>query len=174
LWGHCGHDEHWFPCSGLPPFYCGAAREGGHCHTRQALPIRVRIGSVSRSGDRFPYKLLKEDQTEIRCPYTYSSVAYSFSVNECICLPTHISSCHKKNSSDYCIRIVNPFVLSKTTHHMLKEISCSSAHIKSGNNLRSKDYCNFHNSPLPQACLFFLFTPAAQIRDPLVALIQSI
>jgi hypothetical protein len=34
-----------------PPFYCGAAREGVHYHTRQAPPIRTRIGSVSRSGD---------------------------------------------------------------------------------------------------------------------------
>jgi hypothetical protein len=37
-----------------PPFYCGAAREGVHYHTRQAPPIRARIGSVSRSGDHFP------------------------------------------------------------------------------------------------------------------------
>jgi hypothetical protein len=22
---HCGHDERWFPCPDLPPFYCGAA-----------------------------------------------------------------------------------------------------------------------------------------------------
>jgi hypothetical protein len=34
-----------------PPFYCGAAREGAHCHTWQAPPIRARIGLVSRSGD---------------------------------------------------------------------------------------------------------------------------
>jgi hypothetical protein len=39
-----------------PPFYCGVAREGAHCHTRQAPPIRARIGSVSRSGDHFPNK----------------------------------------------------------------------------------------------------------------------
>jgi hypothetical protein len=51
LWGHNGHNECWFPCPGLPPFYCGAAREGAHCHTRQAPPIRARIGSISRSGD---------------------------------------------------------------------------------------------------------------------------
>jgi hypothetical protein len=25
LWGHCGHDERWFPYPGLPPFYCCAA-----------------------------------------------------------------------------------------------------------------------------------------------------
>jgi hypothetical protein len=30
-----------------PPFYCDAAREGAHCHTRQPPPIRARI-------DRFP------------------------------------------------------------------------------------------------------------------------
>jgi hypothetical protein len=39
------------PMPWLAPFYCGAAREGAHCHTRQAPPIRARIGSVSRSGD---------------------------------------------------------------------------------------------------------------------------
>jgi hypothetical protein len=32
-------------------FYCGAAREGVHCHTRQAPPIRARLGSGNRSGD---------------------------------------------------------------------------------------------------------------------------
>jgi hypothetical protein len=40
--------------SACPPFYCCSAREGAHCHTRQALLIRVWIGSVSRSGDHFP------------------------------------------------------------------------------------------------------------------------
>jgi hypothetical protein len=39
------------PVPRLAPFYCGAAREGVHCHTRQAPPIRARIRSVSRSGD---------------------------------------------------------------------------------------------------------------------------
>jgi hypothetical protein len=34
-----------------PPFYCGAAREGAHCHTRQAPPIKARIGPIFRSGD---------------------------------------------------------------------------------------------------------------------------
>jgi hypothetical protein len=43
-----------FSCPGLPPFYCGAAREGAHCHTWQTPSIRTRIGSVSRSGDHFP------------------------------------------------------------------------------------------------------------------------
>jgi hypothetical protein len=52
--GHYGHGERWFPCPGLPPFYCGAAREGVHCHTRQAPPIRAQIGSVSRSEDHIP------------------------------------------------------------------------------------------------------------------------
>jgi hypothetical protein len=32
-------------------FYCGAAREGAHCHTRQASPIRARLGLGNRSGD---------------------------------------------------------------------------------------------------------------------------
>jgi hypothetical protein len=32
-------------------FYCGAAREGAHCHTRQARLIRARLGSGNRSGD---------------------------------------------------------------------------------------------------------------------------
>jgi hypothetical protein len=32
-------------------FYCGAAREGAHYHTRQAPPIRARLGSGNRSGD---------------------------------------------------------------------------------------------------------------------------
>jgi hypothetical protein len=41
-------------CLSLPPFYCCSAREGAHCHTRQALPIRAWIGSISRSGDHFP------------------------------------------------------------------------------------------------------------------------
>jgi hypothetical protein len=31
----------------LPPFYYGAAREGDHCHTRHAPPIKARI-------DQFP------------------------------------------------------------------------------------------------------------------------
>jgi hypothetical protein len=30
-----------------PLYYCYAAREGAHCHTRQAPPIRARIGLVS-------------------------------------------------------------------------------------------------------------------------------
>jgi hypothetical protein len=34
-----------------PPFYCGAVREGAHCHTRQAPLIRAWIRSVFRSGD---------------------------------------------------------------------------------------------------------------------------
>jgi hypothetical protein len=42
------------PVPWLAPFYCGAAREGVHCHTRQSPPIRTRIGSVSRSGDHIP------------------------------------------------------------------------------------------------------------------------
>jgi hypothetical protein len=56
LWGHCGHGERWFPCPDLPPFYCGAAREGTHYHTRQTPPIRARIESVSRSGDHVSNK----------------------------------------------------------------------------------------------------------------------
>jgi hypothetical protein len=32
-------------------FYCDAAREGAHCHTRQTPPIRARLGSGNRSGD---------------------------------------------------------------------------------------------------------------------------
>jgi hypothetical protein len=32
-------------------FYCDAAREGVYCHTRQAPPIRARLGSGNRSGD---------------------------------------------------------------------------------------------------------------------------
>jgi hypothetical protein len=32
-------------------FYCGAAREEAHCHTRQSPPIRTRLGSRNRSGD---------------------------------------------------------------------------------------------------------------------------
>jgi hypothetical protein len=32
-------------------FCCGAAREGTHYHTRQAPPIRARLGSGNRSGD---------------------------------------------------------------------------------------------------------------------------
>jgi hypothetical protein len=31
------------PVPRLTPFYCGAAREGAHCHTRQALLIRAWI-----------------------------------------------------------------------------------------------------------------------------------
>jgi hypothetical protein len=54
LWGHCGHSECWFPCPGVPPFYYCAVREGTHCHTRQAPPIRARIGLVSQSGDHIP------------------------------------------------------------------------------------------------------------------------
>jgi hypothetical protein len=42
------------PVPWLAPFYCGAAREGVHCHTRQSPPIRTWIGSVSRSGDHIP------------------------------------------------------------------------------------------------------------------------
>jgi hypothetical protein len=65
--GNCGHGERWFPCPGLPPFYCCAAREGTHCHTRQAPPIRARIGSVSRSGDHFPnIIMLNTDQHNVR------------------------------------------------------------------------------------------------------------
>jgi hypothetical protein len=33
--------------SACPPFYCGAAREGAHYHTRQAPPIRARIDRFS-------------------------------------------------------------------------------------------------------------------------------
>jgi hypothetical protein len=42
-----------------PPFYYGAAQERAHCHTRQAPPIRARIGSVSRSGDHIPNTYLQ-------------------------------------------------------------------------------------------------------------------
>jgi hypothetical protein len=45
--GHYGHGERWFPYPGLPPFYCGTAREGAHCHTRQAPPIRAWIDRFS-------------------------------------------------------------------------------------------------------------------------------
>jgi hypothetical protein len=49
-------------------FYCGAAREGAHCHTRQAPPIRTRLRSGNRSGDpsggdHIPSSSRRKDQT---------------------------------------------------------------------------------------------------------------
>jgi hypothetical protein len=38
----------------VPPFYCCAAREGVHCYTRQAPPIRAWIGLVFQSEDHIP------------------------------------------------------------------------------------------------------------------------
>jgi hypothetical protein len=39
------------PVPQLAPLLLWRCARGAHCHTRQAPPIRARIGSVSRSGD---------------------------------------------------------------------------------------------------------------------------
>jgi hypothetical protein len=67
-----------------PPFYCGTAREGVHCHTRQAPPIRARIGSVSRSRD-----------PKITC-LTFSpliSISYLYLDNSLIHKSVHRANC---------------------------------------------------------------------------------
>jgi hypothetical protein len=45
--GHCGHDERWFPCPGLPPFIV-ALRE------REPTAIHGRHPRSGRGLDRFP------------------------------------------------------------------------------------------------------------------------
>jgi hypothetical protein len=57
LWGHCGHDEHWFPCPDLPPFLLWRCARVGPLPYTTGVPDQNAdwIGfPIQRSGDHFP------------------------------------------------------------------------------------------------------------------------
>jgi hypothetical protein len=60
---HCGHDEHWFLCPGVPPFCIVLHKRGSLPQEWQAPPIRARVGVFPCHGlpsptwgDHLPYK----------------------------------------------------------------------------------------------------------------------
>jgi hypothetical protein len=72
-------------------FYCGAARDGTHCHTRQTPPIRTRLGSGNRSEDPEEITFLTRYSThdDAACHLTWR-VDLQIRTARCLVRPTGI------------------------------------------------------------------------------------